>query len=268
VGLQRGRSVRNVSGRGSVMPDNYLWELLQTAARVVELDQLESEIRGTRDWKAGKDEWEAQKQHFNKLRAEYVDVLLGDDAARKDVADEVQGQLTSFRDEADPSWYPALEYTQDNLMPYLTKEAGRSPRMRKARKAAPFAVAALIAAIYFGTAIFSETPVTQAIETREGIRQRAAAAEKVIRYDDWMDTRVRRGGWVKGFLLWPIEPGPAEIRGAGEFVGLVLASQQYAKGCGSVLVRVAALPTSKSKWSAMSRTTSSARIFSGKFLHR
>lgn len=217
------------------MQDSYLWELLQTAARIVQLDELESEIRGTREWKAGKAEWEAQKQQFNKLRAEYVDVLLGDDAPSDGVADEVQGQLTSFRDEADPSWYPALEYTQSNLMPYLTREAGRSPRMRKARKAAPFAVAAIIGVIYFGTAIFSGAPVTKAVETREGIRQRAAAAERVIRYDDWMDTRVRRGGWVKGILLWPIEPDEYEIRGAGEFVGLVLASQQYAKRCGSVV---------------------------------
>ena len=216
------------------MAESYLWELIQIAARIVQLDQLETKITDKREWKAGKDEWEARKEQFNKLRTEYVDALLGDDAPSDGVADEIQSQLASLREEADPSWYPAFDYIQENFLPYLTKEAGKSPRMRKARKAAPFAAAGLAVVVYFGIAFFSATPVTAAIETREGIVQRADAAEKVIRYDDWMNTRVRRGGWLKGILLWPIEPDPYEIKGAGEFVGLVLEAQQYAKGCGSV----------------------------------
>ena len=190
------------------MSDSYLWDLIQIAARIVQLDQLESEITDKREWKAGKEEWEARKEQFDKLRAEYVDAVLGDDAPSDGVVDEVQGQLTNLREEADPSWHPAFDYMQENLIPYLTKEAGRSPRMRKARKAAPFAAAAHVAVIYFGIAKFSGTPDTAAIDTREGIEQRAAATEKVIRYDDWMDTRVRKGGWLKGILLWPIEPDP------------------------------------------------------------
>lgn len=106
--------------------------------------------------------------------------------------------------------------------------------MRKARKAAPFAAAALVAVIYFGIAIFSRTPITEDIGTRKGLQQRAAAVEKVVRYDDWMSTRVRKGGWLKGILLWPIEPSESEIKGAAEFVGLVIEGQRYARGCGSV----------------------------------
>jgi hypothetical protein len=107
--------------------------------------------------------------------------------------------------------------------------------MRKLRRVALFVAAALAVTVYFGVALFSGTPVTESIETRDGIIQRAAAAEKVIRYDDWADTRVRRGGWLKGILLWPIEPDAYEIKGAGEFVSLVLEAQQYANGCGSVV---------------------------------
>ncbi len=217
------------------MAESYLWELVQIAARIVQLDQIEGEITDKREWQAGKDEWEAQQQQFNKVRAEYVDALLGDDAPSDGVANDVQRQLTSLREETDPSWYPAIDYTQESLLPYLTKEAGKNPRLRKALKVAPFAAAALAAVIYFGIAIFSGTPVTEKIETREGLRQRAAATEKVFRYDDWMNTRVRRGGWAKGILLWPIEPDPFEIRGAAEFAGLVIEGQQYAKGCGTVL---------------------------------
>jgi hypothetical protein len=213
----------------------YLQELIQIAARIVQLDQLEGEITDKREWQRGKDEWEAAQEQFNKLRAEYVDALFGDDAPGDSVPDDVQRELASLRDEADPSWYPAIDYTQENLLPFVKKEAGKSPRMRKALRAAPYAAAATALVFYFGVALFSGTPVTEAIETREGIKQRAAAAEKVIRYDDWAGTRVRRGGWLKGILLWPIEPDPYEIKGAGEFIGLVLEAQQYAKGCGSVV---------------------------------
>ncbi len=181
------------------MADSYLGVLVEIAARIVQLDQLESELTDKREWQTGKDEWQARKEQFSKVRAEYVHALLGDDAPSNGVPDDVQRQLASLREEVDPSWYPAIDYTSDNLLPYLTKEAGKSPRMRKAQKAAPFAAAALAAVIYFGIAIFSRTPVTENIETRDGLKQRAAALEKVVRYDDWMATRVRKGAGSREF---------------------------------------------------------------------
>ena len=33
-----------------------------------------------------------------------------------------------------------------------------------------------------------------------------------------MDTRVRRGGWLKGILFWPVEPTEEEIEYASEFL--------------------------------------------------
>lgn len=217
------------------MAESYLQELFEIAARIVQLGELEDDITDQREWKAAKREWEALHERFNELRAEYVDALLGGDASSDDVPNNVQNELHLLREEADPSWHSAIDYTQDHLMPYLTKEAGKSPWMRKYIKAGPWVAAAFVAIVYFGIAIFSGTPITQSLETREGIEQRAAAAKKVIRYDDVMNTRVRRGGWIKGILFWPIEPNATEIKGAGEFVGLVLAAQQYATGCGSVV---------------------------------
>ena len=217
------------------MSESYLWELIQIAARIVQLDQLESQITDKREWQRGRDEWEASQQQFNELRGEYIAALFGDDAPGDSVPNDVRQQLNSFREGADPSWYPAIDYTEENLLPFVEKEAGKSPRMRKLRRVALFVAAALAVTVYFGVALFSGTPVTESIETRDGIIQRAAAAEKVIRYDDWADTRVRRGGWLKGILLCPIEPDAYEIKGAGEFVSLVLEAQQYANGCGSVV---------------------------------
>lgn len=76
--------------------------------------------------------------------------------------------------------------------------------------------------IYFGIRFASEVNVSATLESKLGLQQRAAAAEKVIQYDDWMGTRVRRGGWIKGILLWPIEPSDVEANAAGEFVSVAL----------------------------------------------
>ena len=216
------------------MSESYLWDLVQIAARIVQLDQLESEIKDKREWKRGKDEWQACQEQFVAVRTEYVSALFGDDAPSGGVPKEVKDELDALREQADPSWHPALDYTQENLLPYVEKEARKSPSMRKVQRAAPYVAAAIALVTYFGVALFSGTPVTDPIETRAGIVQRAAAAEKVIRYDNWMGTKVRRGGWIKGLLLWPIEPDAYEIKGAGEFVSLVFEGQQYAKGCGTV----------------------------------
>ena len=217
------------------MSQGHLWELVQIAVRIMELDQLESQLTDKRDWKAAKEEYEAQQSHFNKVRDEYVDALLDQEESRDSAADNVGAQLAGLRNQADPSWYPAIDYTSDSLLPYLAKEAAKSPRMRKAIKLAPLVAGALAVIAYFTVRLVSGTPVTESIETRAGLQQRAAAVEKVIRYDNWMSTRVRRGGWLKGVLLWPIEPTDAEINGAADFVGLVLEGQQYAEGCGSVV---------------------------------
>lgn len=87
-------------------------------------------------------------------------------------------------------------------------------------KAIPWVLGGIAITAYFGMRLFSATPIDYSVESREGIQERAAAIEKLLRYDDWMDTRVRRGGWLKGILLWPIEPSESEIEGAAEFAAL------------------------------------------------
>jgi hypothetical protein len=81
-------------------------------------------------------------------------------------------------------------------------------------------VIGIVAAVYFTIRFTSGLEISQPLESKLGIQQRAAALEKTLRYNDWMHTRVRRGGWVKGILLWPIEPTEAEMNGSREFVTL------------------------------------------------
>jgi hypothetical protein len=80
-------------------------------------------------------------------------------------------------------------------------------------------------ATYFAFRFLSATPIESPADTQKGIQERAAAIEKVLRYDDWMDTRARRGGWLKGILLWPIKPSEQELKGASEFASLAYEAQ-------------------------------------------
>lgn len=43
--------------------------------------------------------------------------------------------------------------------------------------------------------------VNQPIETTKGVVQRAGTLEKLLDYDDSMDTHVRRGVWLKGIYF-------------------------------------------------------------------
>lgn len=219
---------------GLTMTQSHLGELLQIAVTIMELDDLENELTDKSEWRAAKKQYEAQQEEFDRLRNEFVDGLLSGNGPHETIVDDVTAQIEEVRQRADPSWYPAIDYTSDNLLPYLQKEARKSPGLRKVQKAAPFVAGALVIIAYFGVRIFAATPVTESIDSRLGLQQRSAAAEKAIRYDDWSGTRVRRGGWLKGILFWPIEPTETEIQSAAEFVTVVLEGQQYAEGCGSV----------------------------------
>ncbi|MGE5952906.1 MAG: hypothetical protein ACM308_04715 [Qipengyuania vulgaris] len=92
----------------------------------------------------------------------------------------------------------------------------------------------LVVAGYFGVGLYARTPVTAPIDSRAGIEQRAAALDKVLRYDDLVNGRMRRGGLLKDVLLRPLEPDDEEMEGAADLVGLIFAAQQTVPGCGLV----------------------------------
>ena len=90
----------------------------------------------------------------------------------------------------------------------------------RARPIMVWGICGAVAATYFAVRLMSATPIDQPLNTREGIQERAAAAVKQVRYQDMMGTRVRRGGWLMGFVFWPIKPTDAEFAGAQEFANL------------------------------------------------
>ena len=214
-------------------------DLLELAAGIMQLDAAEASLGKGREWKEAKKQYEAAAEEFKSKRKDYVNTLLIKGEDWSGIPDCVASELDGIEAAADATWHPAIQYTRDNLLPELTKEAGKSPLLRDVIKWTPTALGVAAAIAYFGIRLTSGVDVTAPIESRLGLQQRAAAAEKVIRYDDWMGTHVRRGGWLKGIMFWPIEPNEAETKGAGQFVSIALegydALVQQRQICGTLV---------------------------------
>lgn len=207
------------------MSESYFDQLVELAAGIVALADAESSL-DKKEWKAAKRQHDSLEVKFKEVRNKYVDVLLNAPEGREKAYDLVATDIEAIRANCDSSWEPALNYVADELLPYLLKEAGRNPRVRRALKSMPWVLGGLAVVAYFAIRFLSATPINHALETKEGIRERASAVVKLLRYDDWMHTHVRKGGWLKGIVFWPIEPTEAEIKGASEFAALAYAAQQ------------------------------------------
>lgn len=205
------------------MSDGGLNELLELAAGIMELDDAEQSLRKGHEWRAAKKQHDSLVEAFDKVRKNYVDGLLTKGEDWSHISAAVSSDLENIQSRADSSWHPSIDYTRNRLLPYLSKELGRPPIVREVIRWTPWALAGAAAIVYFSVRLTSSVEVGAPLSSKAGLQQRAAAVEKVLRYDDWMRTHVRRGGWLKGILFWPIEPSEEEIEGAAELVSTTLA---------------------------------------------
>lgn len=205
------------------MTEDYFNQMLELAAGIVALADIESKL-DKRDWKAAKEQHDSLEANFKVARNKYVDEMLGIPEGHEQACEYVKQDIAEVRAKSDPSQLLTVDYVSENLLPYLQKEADRDPRTRKAIKATPWALGGIALIAYFVVRFASATPIDHALETKSGIQERAAAVAKLLRYDELMDTYVRRGGWAKGLLFWPVEPTEAEIKGASEFAALAFQS--------------------------------------------
>lgn len=207
------------------MAEDYFDQLLELAAEIVSLVDAESTLDKSQ-WKEAKTRHDAAVARFNEVRGKYVDALLKTADGRENGPTIVEQQIAEIKGSCDPSWVPALDYISEHFTPYFRKQEARHPKVRSAIKAMPYALGGVALLAYFVIRFVCATPITDKLESKSGIQQRAAAVEKVIRYDEWMATHVRKGGWLKGLLLWPIEPTEDEIKGAAEYAGLAFEAQK------------------------------------------
>jgi hypothetical protein len=161
------------------------------------------------------------QEAFNSARNLFVYEALKTGEPSEFVKQSVVEELAAM-EEMQPQWGGTYAYVREELCNRLDQESGKSPLLRKIVRWTPAALGVVAVVVYFGIRFTSGVDISAPIDTKLGLQQRAAAAEKVIRYDDLMGARVRRGGFFKDILFWPIEPSENEIKAAGEFVSVSL----------------------------------------------
>lgn len=123
-------------------------------------------------WKKAKAAHKAKEQEFTKLKAQCVDELLLDEEQRSSVASRVESEIAALRLGSD--WHSAIDYTAAKLVPYLRKEASKSPRHRAFPQAATLRHRRSRHCCLLALRLMSGTPVTEPPETRVGLTQRAS----------------------------------------------------------------------------------------------
>lgn len=148
-------------------------------------------------------------------------------------------ELEALKTSADASWHSAIDDVKKRLINLADIEAKKSPIRRKIEKNAVGILIVLVVAIVLSLKWHWLIEVDEPIEASTGVVQRAKVLEKVLEYDHSMGVFVRRGGWLKGIIYWPIEPTDDEIKHASEFLWSVVGVYDYMQKesllCGSQL---------------------------------
>lgn len=194
--------------------------LLEKAVTVLHLEDVVKDANQTK-----KEKRKAQ-DILNELRPELISdsqKLISDSfdswQEKSDLVSHIIYELDELKSVADSSWHSAITKLKELLIEQTIKESKKSPLRRKIEKHSWWIILLTISISALSIRYYSAVEVTDTITEKSGIIQRADALQKILRYDDWMDTRVRKGGWLKSFLLWPIEPTKEEINSAAEFIG-------------------------------------------------
>lgn len=162
---------------------------------------------------------------YNAVLRNFVYGLLKDGSSAAEAAQVVDTDIDEMMEVSEPWWHPIYDEVRGDILAQIERDSQKKPWQRTLRQWLPVILAIVVAGVYFGVRLYSATPVSQPVESSQGLRQRADALAKALRYDDWASGG--RGGFIKGILLWPIEPTEAEVRGAAELAGLVFEGGSY-----------------------------------------
>jgi hypothetical protein len=175
----------------------------------------------------------AERADIEARYAEALDAFVADLLAERKKADSAIRAVSQDIDEiaelSDAAMHTTFDKVRYDIVNRIEEEAGptkgQQATLTRLVGIGGVVLTVVLVAGYFGLRQYNAVTVTDPIETRAGIEQRAAALAKVIRYGDWGggSDSGRRGGFIKGILIWPFEPTPGETEAAREFAGLIFA---------------------------------------------
>ena len=134
------------------------------------------------------------------------------------LAEFLASEMELIKASSDASWHLAIDDVKERLVKLANNEEKKSTTRRKIEKNAWWILLVAIASTMVILKWYWIVDVSEKSDTAIGYYQRAEALQKLIDYDDYMGTKVRKGGMFKGVLFWPIEPTEEEIQYASDFL--------------------------------------------------
>tara|TARA_B110000238_G_C16048142_1_gene404846 strand:+ start:280 stop:1098 length:819 start_codon:yes stop_codon:yes gene_type:complete len=203
--------------------------LLELSAAISESNQ---ELQDKPGWKR-KSELKKAIQNMEEKLTEETNELINRTVDSWDsdqpLSEFLVAELDAIREAADDSWHVAIDDVKARLSKLANKEGRKSPLRRKIEKNGWWITILVIGVIMVSLKWYWFVDVNKPMDEPAGVIQRAAALEKLLDYDDSMDTKVRRGGWLKGILFWPAEPTEEESKYASEFLWTSVDVYDYLK---------------------------------------
>lgn len=155
---------------------------------------------------------------FKSSANRFVYDLLKSTSDASDASGIVVADLDALAASAEPPSESALSEARAYLLERIARESRKSPRLRTAVRLIPLALIAVALVVYFSVRFLSLIELGAPIGSREGLRQRAAAYEKMYNYEPASGFTPRQ--IAKNILLWPVEPTEEEIVAGRELFAL------------------------------------------------
>ena len=201
--------------------------LLELASAISECNE---ELKGKPDRKR-KAELQKAIQNMEKSITEkstaIIDRTVDTWSSDKSLSSFLASDLDAIKSAADESWHVAIDDVKVRLDKLARREGRKSRTRRKFEKNLWWITIAVVVITAVSLKWYWLVEVSEPIESAAGIVQRAGALEKLLDYEDLVNTRVRRGGWLKEVLFWPAEATEEEVTYASEFLWAAVEVYDY-----------------------------------------
>tara|TARA_B110000977_G_scaffold163729_1_gene209812 strand:+ start:109 stop:927 length:819 start_codon:yes stop_codon:yes gene_type:complete len=194
------------------------------------INECNEELKGKPGWKRKSELRKTirnMEQKLTEQSTELIDKTVDTWDSDQSLSEFLVEELNAVKEAADESWHVAIEDVKKRLSKLAKKESSKSPTRRKVEKNGWWITILAIGIIMVSLKWYWLIDVNEPIDAPSGVAQRAATLEKLLDYDDLMDHRVRRGGWLKGILFWSAEPTKEEIEHASEFLWATVEIYDY-----------------------------------------
>jgi hypothetical protein len=161
---------------------------------------------------------------FNSARNIFAYDALKTGEPAEDVKSSIAEEMAEM-ERGEPEWAPIYAFVRREVFERIDTESAKKPLVRKIVRWTPAAIGVAVAIAYFSVRMFSGLDVSQPIETKAGIQQRAAAFARVVTYVEMEPTGYGMRSTVKALLRWPIEPSEDVKKGAQDFASLTLSGK-------------------------------------------